>query len=216
VSVSILILRLAIFADPCDQHYPYREGDSEEGDLESGWKRVEDGNDGNPYAPTGEYDRENGVASVGEGEEAAGIGEAVGVLFPIVEPAGDGCGDKGAVEELITKDFDTNDLESGFRSEDDGLKTIKSIHDAAHHCPEGDGEEEIMKVFEGKFGFLKDEDAEDFRDEGSGNHGRDRGVGEAPANLEVCQSRHPCVAGRVIVVSQKQTEHEGLENQRRN
>lgn len=88
---------------------------------------------------------------------ADGVGAEVR-MFPIVEPAGDGSGDEGRVEELIADDFYGDYLECWFRAEDKCLGSVKCIHKATHAAPEWDGKKKIGEVFPKDTGFLKNDD----------------------------------------------------------
>ncbi len=97
------------------------------------------------------------------------MGEAA--VFPIVEPCGDGGGEEWIVDKLIDEDFFNHHGEGHLFAEPTCLAAVEKIDGDSHGAPVGNGEEQVVEIRAMDAGFLENEDAHDFRDEGSSDDG---------------------------------------------
>lgn len=207
--------RGAIFAHPGVDEDPHGEGEGEEWDLEEGWEAVEDGDDGNPDAPGGDEGGKDDVAVVAGGEEAGEIGEGVAGVLPIVGPGDEGGGVERVEDELVDEDLGEDGGEGGIGAEPEGLLAVEEVDDEAGPGPVWDGEEEVGEIGACEAAFLEGEDAHELGDEGSGDDGGDGGVKVAVLGLEGGEAVEGLSGGRVLIVSDEEGEHDGLDDEGR-
>lgn len=94
-----------------------------------------------------------------------------------------------------------------------GLGPVEEIHGDGHETPEGQGEDEVGEIAPLQPAFLEEEDAQEFRNDGRGYHGRAADKKVAGARLEVGELVERFLGGGVLVVGNQQEQHAHLHHQ---